>query len=297
MTIVRGYNNAAKDKTFALNVTQRIQRFALKICCKALPQLGLQVALYHFTNARKRRPYNLKDLPPQLQSRKIVYRNGHIVIHSWGHGEKIIYLVHGWESNSNLMKAFISPLIQRGYKVVAFDMPAHGLSTKQATHLGDFSATLEFVISAYGKPFGIVAHSFGGTATVLLLRKHKHLLPNKLCLISPMKSLDSHLQVFNTITGLSPSIMDKLLTKLKLHYALEAKRTDITRLIRSVPVSGLLIHDEHDRLIPIEVADQLAKAWDGARYVKTQTLGHRNILSDPFVVQQVTDYMLDHDKH
>ena len=293
MTHVREYDNGAKDKTFSLNALQKIQRLALKFCCTALPPIGLKVALYHFTNTRKRRPYNLLDLPPQLQSRKIAYRNGHIVTHSWGHGEKIVYLVHGWESNSNVMKAFISPLIQQGYKVVAFDMPAHGLSSNQATHLGDFSATLEFVISIYGKPFGIVAHSFGGTASVLLLRAQTQLLPSKLCLIAPMKSLDSHLQVFNTITGLPEAIMDKLLTKLKKQYALEAKKTDITRLIQSVPVPGLLIHDKDDRLIPIEVGDQLAKAWDGSRYIKTQSLGHRNILKDPFVIQQVTDYMLD----
>ncbi|MEP4890907.1 MAG: alpha/beta hydrolase [Aliiglaciecola sp.] len=297
MTHVREYDNGAKDKTFSLNAFQKMQRLALKFCCTALPPIGLKVALYHFTNTRKRRPYNLIDLPPQLQSRKIAYRNGHIVAHSWGHGDKVVYLVHGWESNSNLMKAFISPLLKQGYKVVAFDMPAHGLSSNQATHLGDFSATLQFVISIYGKPFGIVAHSFGGTASVLLLCKHKHLLPTKLCLISPMKSLDSHLQVFNTITGLPEAIMDKLLKRLKKQYALEAKKTDITRLIQSVPVSGLLIHDEDDRLIPIEVGDQLADAWHGAQYIKTRTLGHRNILKDAFVIQQVTDYMLDHRKN
>jgi pimeloyl-ACP methyl ester carboxylesterase len=172
-------------------------------------------------------------------------------------------------------------------------MPAHGHSSKQATHLRDFSATLEFVISVYGKPFGILAHSFGGTATVLLMRDKLHLLPKKLCLISPMQSLYSHLQVFNTITGLSESMMDRLLMKLKKHYALEAKRTDIAHLIEDLSIPGLLIHDEHDRLIPVEVGDHLANAWRGARYLRTQELGHRKILKDPGVIKHVTDYMLD----
>lgn len=291
MTSAHGYANRTQDKTFSLNATQKMQRLAMKICCTALPSLGLKIALYHFTNTRNRRPYSLLEFPSQSQSRQLAYGKGYIVAHSWGDGDKIIYLVHGWESNASMMKAFITPLIQHGYKVVAFDMPAHGHSSKQATHLKDFSAALEYVISIYGEAFGIVAHSFGGTATVLLMIEKQHLLPKKLCLISPMQSLYSHLNVFNTITGLSESMMDKLLLTLRKHYALEAQLTDIRPLVQGLSMPSLLIHDAHDRLIPVEVSDHLADSWSSARYIKTQTLGHRKILKDPFVVQQVTDYI------
>lgn len=294
MTTAREYLNRTEDKTFSLNPSQRLQRFALKACCKALPSLGLRIALYHFTKTRKRRPYTLADLPEQCQSMQLTYRKGHIVTHSWGHGDKIIYLVHGWESNASLMKAFILPLVNQGHKVVAFDMPAHGHSSKQATHLKDFSSTLEYVISFYGKPFGILAHSFGGTAAVLLMKEKQHLQPQKLCLISPMQSLDSHLQVFNRITGLSDSMMNRLLATLEKNYALESKQTDITQLIKDILIPGLLIHDQHDQLIPINVGDRLSNAWTSARYIKTRELGHRKILKDPFVIGQVTDYMLNH---
>lgn len=287
------YASTTEDKAFRLNISQKIQRFALKLCCNALPSIGLKLALYHFTNTRKRRPYALIELPSQVRSKTLPYRNGHIVTHSWGSGDKLIYLVHGWESNSSKMKGFIAPLVNHGYKVIAFDMPAHGRSSTQPTHLRDFSATLEFVISVYGEAFGILAHSFGGTAAVLLMHEKQHLLPKKLCLISPMKSLDSHLQVFNTVAGLSESMMDKLLIRLKQYYALEAIRTDITQLIKDVPIPGLLIHDEHDRLIPIDVGNRIARAWDGSRFIKTQSLGHRKILNDPFVIRQVIHYILE----
>ncbi|MBL4629931.1 MAG: alpha/beta hydrolase [Paraglaciecola sp.] len=287
------FTNTTEDKAFSLNTSQKMQRLVLKLCCTALPSLGLKVALYHFTNTRKRRPYALMELPSQIKSNTLPFRNGHIVTHSWGSGDKIIYLVHGWESNSSLMKGFIGPLVNQGYKVIAFDMPAHGRSSRQPTHLRDFSATLEYVMSVFGKAFGILAHSFGATATVLLMHEKQHLLPKKLCLISPMKSLDSHLQVFNTVTGLSDPMMDKLLIRLKLHYALEAKHTDITQLIQDVSIPGLLIHDEHDSLIPIEVTYRLASVWNGSRIIKTQNLGHRKILKDPFVIRQVTNYMLE----
>ncbi|WP_371192740.1 alpha/beta hydrolase [Glaciecola sp. SC05] len=293
MSIAKLAVNTSGDKTFSLNATQKLQRLALRACCATLPPLGLQIAMYHFTNVRQRRPYSLAEFPEQSQSKSLVYRDGHIVTHSWGKGGKLIFLVHGWESNSSLMKGFITPLVQQGYKVVVFDMPSHGHSSKQATHLSDFSAALEFVISVYGQPFGIIAHSFGGTATVLLLRDKQHLLPKKLCLISPMQSLSSHLRVFNTITGLSEAMMNKLLIKLKTQYALEINSTDISGLMRDLRIPGLFVHDEHDQLIPIELGDYLASIWTGARYLRTRELGHRKILKDPHVIKQVTEYMLE----
>lgn len=291
-TIAPKYSNAQVDKTYALNVSQKVQRTALKFCCNALPTLGVKIALYHFMHTRKRRPYRINELPHEFQTANLPYRNGHIVTHIWGSGDKIIYLVHGWESNSIWMKGFIAPLLKDGYKVIAFDMPSHGRSSKQATHLGDFASALEFVICVYGKPFGIVAHSFGGTATVLLLSQSRDFLPQRLCLIAPMKSLDRHFQVFNTVTGLSESIMNKLFLTLKKRYSLEAKKTDITQLIKGINVSGLLIHDEDDRLIPVADGNHLAAAWSGARYLKTRELGHRKILQDPQVIREATNYIL-----
>lgn len=292
VTTAHTYANI-QDKTHALNVAQKLQRFALKACCSAVPPLGLKVALYHFTNVRPRRPYSLMVFPGPMKSQTLHYRQGHIVTYSWGEGDKVIYFVHGWESNSSCMAGFVTPLIQKGYKVVAFDMPAHGRSSKQATHLRDFADTLALVIAYYGEPFGMLAHSFGATAAVLLLHEKQHLLPKKLCLISPMQSLRSHLQVFNTITGLSEKMMDKLLIKLKKNYALETKYTDISTLMNGLSISGLLIHDEHDQLIPVEVSDNLADVWRNAKYLKTQQLGHRKILKDAHVIRSVTEYLLE----
>jgi pimeloyl-ACP methyl ester carboxylesterase len=287
----KAQSKAIQDSVLSLTASQKAQRFALRVLCTLFPFIGVRVALYHFTKVRKRGAYSLTDLPKSAETKKLPYRKGHLVTHSWGEGDKVVYLVHGWESNAGRMKDFVIPLVENGFRVIAFDMPAHGHSSQQATHLKDFSTALEAVISHYGKPFGILAHSFGGTATVLLLCEKKDLLPEKLCLISPMKSLESHLNVFNTIAGLPDSIMGRLLNKLKKRYALDSDTTDITRLIQRVPKPGLLIHDEHDSLIPIEVGQALANSWDGVRFIQTYELGHRKILRDATVIQEVASYI------
>ena len=286
---ISGYT--IQDSVLSLTISQKIQRFALRVLCRVLPYAGVNVALYHFTKVRKRSVYAASNLPGLVSTKKIPYRKGHLVTYSWGNSKKIVYLVHGWESNTGRMISFISPLVDRGFKVVAFDMPSHGHSTQQATHLRDFSLALKTVITTYGQPFGILAHSFGGTATVIMISEKKELAPKKLCLISPMKSLESHLNVFNTIAGLSEPIMKKLLCKLRNHYGLNSEETDITQLIQEVSIPGLLIHDEDDGLISIETAKSLANSWQGVRFVKSKNLGHRKILQDPKIVQEVTSYL------
>ncbi len=279
------------DKVLTLNFSQKCQRFILRVICKLFPSIGVKIAMHHFTNVRMRGAYDPKRFPQPYVGVSLPYREGYLATYSWGSNDKIIYMVHGWESNVGKMQSFIEPLIEKGFQVVAFDMPSHGFSSKQPTHLRDFTSALEQVVSHYGKPFGFIAHSFGGTATVLLLNEKQHFMPEKLCLISPMRSLDNHIAIFNRIAGLSDSMMNKLLAKLKQRYDLSASKTDLTSLIKNISTPGLLIHDEQDSVIPFEISKTVAGLWNGAQFVNTSDLGHRKILRDPKVVQQVTEYV------
>jgi len=280
-----------QDKFFSLTLSQKIQVYTIRIFCKLSPNLASRLALYRFTKVRKRQSYNSKDLPGSIRCESLSHRKGYIATYSWGSGDKIIYIVHGWESHTGRMKSFIEPMLKSGFKVVVFDMPSHGHSTRQATHLKDFSSALDTVISHYGKPYGILAHSFGGTATVLLLHEKQQLMPEKLCLISPMKSLESHIDIFNKMAGLPQSIIKRLLVKLNNYYDLSASQTDITHLIKQVTSQGLLIHDEDDRLIPIENSKFISDAWIGSQFITTFKLGHQRILRDLDVIKKVTAYM------
>ncbi|MEL6374481.1 MAG: alpha/beta fold hydrolase [Pseudomonadota bacterium] len=43
-----------------------------------------------------------------------------------------VLLVHGWTSEASVMTAFAEPLRRKGVRVIAFDMPAHGLTLRGA---------------------------------------------------------------------------------------------------------------------------------------------------------------------
>lgn len=286
---MKGSNN---DRFFRLTFSQKVQVYAIRTLCKLSPNLASRLALYRFTKVRRRKSYLHEDLPEAIQHKKLSHRKGQIATYSWGNSEKIVYIVHGWESHTGRMKNFIQPIIDNGFKVVVFDMPSHGHSTRQPTHLRDFSSALETVISHYGQAYGILAHSIGGTATVLLLNEKKHLMPKKLCLISPMSSLENHINIFNKMAGLPKSIINKLLAKLNHYYSLSIEKTDITELITQISSKGLLIHDENDRLIPLESSKKIANVWKDSYFLQTCNLGHQKILQNRQVIQKIVDHLI-----
>jgi len=54
----------------------------------------------------------------------------------------------------------------------------------------------------------------------------------------------------------------------------------------------LLMHDEHDGIVPVREAHLIAAAWPAARLLLTSGLGHNRILREPAVVRQVIDFLL-----
>ena len=53
-----------------------------------------------------------------------------------------------------------------GYQVVGFDGPAHGKSDGKNTNLNEFELTIQTIVKHAGNVQAIIAHSFGGAASL-----------------------------------------------------------------------------------------------------------------------------------
>ena len=63
------------------------------------------------------------------------------------------------------------------------------------------------------------------------------------------------------------------------------------RILPGLNVPALLFHDRQDRDVPIEHGIAIARAWPGARLVKTSGLGHRKVLTDPQVIEKTLGFI------
>ena len=65
-------------------------------------------------------------------------------------------------------------------------------------------------------------------------------------------------------------------------------------LLRHAPLQRaplLVLHDRQDREVPFEHGAALAAAWPGARLQPLANLGHRRMLREPRVLEEIVDFL------
>ena len=210
--------------------------------------------------------------------------------YAWGNGP-VVLLVHGWAGRSTQFLHFIDPLVQAGHTVLAFDAPAHGLSAGKMTNLLEFKDAILTIERLRGPITAVVAHSLGGAASLLAIQHGLH--PQKVVLISLPSIGDDILreyaQRFNASTRATGYLNQWIKTNLgKPFEAFSALHTG-QHLSKKTEV--LLIHDEHDREVPIRHAERFGQTYPQATLIRTKGLGHIRILKDEAVIQKTLAFI------
>lgn len=207
--------------------------------------------------------------------------------------KKRILILHGFSSNCRNFYWYIAELVKKGYEVLAFDAPAHGMSEGTQVNALDYSKMIQEASRLYGPFDGYIAHSFGGISVSLALEQLLHDEKTKLVLIAPATETATAIDDAFTMLGLrSERIKNALKEEIKLISGHEVEWFSIRRAIKNIKADTLWIHDKDDDVTPL--ADAL-KVKDDApqnvRFVITEGLGHRKIYRDEAVKKQVIKFI------
>lgn len=209
---------------------------------------------------------------------------------SWGDGERVVLLAHGWEGRGAQLGRFVYPLVAEGFRVVAFDGPAHGRSPGRQTDLAHYSRVFKSVEAAIGPIYGVLAHSFGGAACMAAIGAG-YLHPRRLALIGVPFGLMYPLGQFRTVAALPDSIWQRLLRRMERRIGMPPERADVRAMFNDLHIPGLLVHCQDDTEVDFENAERIHAAWPMARLMTTNGLGHRRILKDPEVIAAATAFL------
>jgi len=288
LPLVETHNSEGKGGMAKLTPALKAVAFAARTLDAVAPTLATELMLRHFMRPRrKRRSSPHARLYANAQRLSIRFRDQDLALWHWGDRGPAVLLVHGWEDSSASMLPFVEPLLSLGYRVMALDSPGHGLSGAGATHLLDNSFALEQAAFEFGPFESIVAHSFGATAVCLMLSRTPDWHPGRLTLLSPMRDMEQHLQIFADIACLSPQRMDRLRRRVTEVVGSSPESLNAFDALPRLSIPGLVIHDRHDPVIPHTVGESVAASWPGAAFVSTRHLGHRRILKCPNVLAEV----------
>ncbi|HEX2189960.1 MAG TPA: alpha/beta fold hydrolase, partial [Longimicrobiaceae bacterium] len=146
-------------------------RLAMAALGRVSPGAAARVAERLFATPRRRRPRpdpTAERLLARARPLEVAHGGGALRGHAWGSGPTVL-LVHGWEATWASLAELVEPLVGRGFRVAAFDGPAHGASDGAQTDVLDYGRAVAEMVAAVGPVEAVVAHSFGAPATVVAL--------------------------------------------------------------------------------------------------------------------------------
>lgn len=209
--------------------------------------------------------------------------------YSWGHG-KIVVLAHGWNGRALSMSAFIGPLVERGFQVVAIDAPGHGESEGNICHAPRFADCIAQIQEKIGPIHGVIGHSFGTIATTVA--QARGVAIEKAVYLSALCWIPQRFREFAAAVGLCDNGADQMWKIADDHFGpgqIEKLNADVAA--SDFSACALLVHDEEDREVPIEDSEAIAKVWKGSELWRVRGLGHFRILRSRSVIERVVQFL------
>ncbi len=243
-------------------------------------------ALFHTPRRKRRPPPGTPGLPAQRLS--VLSGSLRLALWSWGQGPTVV-LAHGWNGHPAQLSSFIRPLADAGFRVVAFDQPAHGRSSGRATTVLEMAEALQAIARTVGPLHAVVAHSLGATATTLAL--FDHLPATRAVLIAPPAAPEHFVRRLAALLGLSAERTEGMLAEVQRRVGAHLESLDLRRLASWVRQPALILHDVTDREVPFAHGQAIAEAWPAARFVPLAGLGHTRVLADPSVVHAAVAFL------
>lgn len=268
----------------------RMMRLALALIDKVSPAIASKW-IYNIWFTTQHHPVPKRELNWAQQARQyqLQCESGALAVYSWGEGPAVL-LVHGWSGRGVQLGAFAQPLVDAGFRVVAFDAPAHGLSPGNKTNIFRVIDAMKLVVNDTGPVHAIVCHSFGAMVTARALATG--LSTNKVVCISPPADTDFLIESFCKTLKVPDATKAAFIKRFELRFGDDARSLISTVFnARVLAIPALVIHDKDDKEVPCQEGERLSKAWQGSRLELTEGLGHRRILRNKAVVNMAVDFI------
>jgi len=220
------------------------------------------------------------------------HRGRRIALWEWGWKSReapAVLLAHGWGGNAAQMRGFAFPLLSAGFRVVAFDQPAHGLSEGRLTSAVDFAEVLAALARAVGDVRAVVAHSLGAAAAAFAIARGLAL--GRVVLISPPADFVGYSRRFARWHWLPEPVRRSMQAAIEERYGVRWEELEVERLGARVSGRALVVHDRGDAVVPWRHGLRVARAWPGARFMLTAGFGHGRLLREEAVILAAADFI------
>jgi esterase/lipase len=277
-------------KRFLFFITTKSYGAYINLLCLFAPKKATLLAFSLFSHPRKGK-LTTTQLPSFLAEaeKEIFDKDGQAIqTYIWRGNEKIIFLLHGWESNTARWKKLIPHLLETGHTIIAIDAPAHGLSEGKEFNVIRYASSINIVAKKYS-PNYIIGHSIGGKASLYYQATYNNPTVEKMVLLGAPSDFAI---IFKNYVGLLrlSSRMEQLIHQ---HFwdRFQIKVTEFSAqyYAQSITAKGLLLHDLDDKVVLHDESQKINHYWKASVLETTQGLGHS--LQNKIVYKKIVDFL------
>jgi pimeloyl-ACP methyl ester carboxylesterase len=266
---------------------------AFRIFCT--PELSHYRAPNHFQLAERAR-FHLRNARWQRVSTSVADIQTYIFDPDCKDVFGTVLIVHGWTGEASFMTAIGEAVRRAGFRVVLFDLPAHGLSGASSTHLVDCARATAVIGREFGPLSAIIAHSFGGMISLVAAEGRPPIAyPLKISRIVFVASPNRLSEVtggFAEHWGLTEPARRAFEKRLERIGGRPLGDFTLVKLLHATHCRALVIHDRDDRDVSFQSAEEIASGFDGAELHAFDGFGHSNILFAPPAMRTIVSYLL-----
>ncbi|MFZ9388591.1 MAG: alpha/beta hydrolase [Chitinophagaceae bacterium] len=203
-----------------------------------------------------------------------------------------VLIIHGFESSAVNFDRYVTPLLRKGYEVLAFDAPAHGRSGGRQINAPLYRNTIVEICKKFGPVESFMAHSFGGLALCLALEEMSHTEYFRVVLIAPATETVTAIDSFFRFLKLDPALMPEFEKIIIRKGGVSPAWYSIARAMKHIRARVRWFHDKDDEATPVADAMKVKeKNYPNVEFVITEGLGHRRIYRDNKVTRSVVDFL------
>ncbi|MGW2546357.1 alpha/beta hydrolase [Kitasatospora sp. NPDC001574] len=272
-------------------------RTTLNAASKAAPRLAGRAAfeLYRHPVRRGRVRTREREVHDRAVTETLTVGGERVVVHRWGDGARPVLLLHGWQSRASRFADFVPRLNALGLTPIAFDAPGHGDSGGRTTTVPGYRDIALRLQERHGDFEAVVAHSLGVNAAFLALRSG--LRAGRLVAVAGVAEVSYLPAAFCARLGLNATVEAEVGRRVESGAMFPgvtdvAAHFDAARNPEEIGLPILVAHDEDDDVVPFGHARRLAAAYgDRLELLVTRGLGHRRILTEPAVIDNVVGFL------
>jgi len=271
-------------------------RYYLNLLSFIAPKFGGKVAVNLFQKVRLKTPKRReKEFYDKAKLFRIPFDKESIFAYELGNPKgKLIFLIHGWDSNAGSLSKFADALVKtNNFRVIAFDLPAHHQSKQKYTNLYEAKNAFIQLLKAINPKdeFSVVAHSFGAAVSSFALSETNYKI-DKIVFLSGNDVIEDVFKQFQKMIGFNDKIYSEVAKW--THKIIKKPLGDlvVSERLKQIDFNKLLlIHDKFDKVIPFKNAESIHKKIDNSVLKPFKKIGHYRMLWNDDVLKETINFL------